>query len=154
MAFYSFDTSAILNGRRDLFRPNVFRTTWTNVEEMITAGHIRAVAVVAQELQKRTDEAHQWASAQPDLFVPLDQAIQQATRNVLSVHPRLVGVGGGRNAADPFVIALAMTHNGAVVSEETASGNINRPRIPDVCQALAVPCLTLMDFIEQQGWTF
>ncbi len=28
---YSFDTSAILNGRRDLFRPAVFRGLWGRV---------------------------------------------------------------------------------------------------------------------------
>jgi hypothetical protein len=39
--FYSFDTSAILNGRRDLFRPTVFQTLWTQIEYAIVAGQIR-----------------------------------------------------------------------------------------------------------------
>jgi hypothetical protein len=47
-----------------------------------------------------------------------------------------------------------MANKGKVVSEETASGRIDRPRIPDVCNAIGVPCLTLMDYIEEQGWSW
>lgn len=74
--------------------------------------------------------------------------------HILAAHPRLVGNGGGRNGADPFVIALAMVNHGAVVTDETFSGNLNKPRIPDVCQALSVPCMTVMDFVEAQHWSF
>lgn len=66
----------------------------------------------------------------------------------------MVRQGGRRSAADPFVIALAMVNNGTVVTQETATGHIEKPRIPDVCDALGVPWLTLMGFIEAQGWTF
>ncbi len=153
-AFYSFDTSAILNGRRDLFRPNVFAGMWANIEDMIATGSVRAVSIVSDELSKRSDEPYQWAKDQPQLYVPLHQEIQRATRNILAAHPRLVGNGGGRNGADPFVIALAMVNHGAVVTDETFSGNLNKPRIPDVCQALSVPCMTVMDFVEAQHWSF
>jgi hypothetical protein len=37
-AYYSFDTSAILNGWRDLFRPTVFQSLWIQIEGSITAG--------------------------------------------------------------------------------------------------------------------
>ena len=71
------------------------------------------------------------------LFVPLDEALQRATREILAAHPKLMGRGGGRNAADPFFIGLAMARAGVVVTEETMSGNLDtKPRIPDVCQAL------------------
>lgn len=152
--FYSFDTSAILNGRRDLFRPTVFQTLWAQIEDAIAAGQIRSVDEVQRELARRDDDARQWADAQTDLFVPLELPIQQSAKQILSVHPRLVGQGGRRSAADPFVIALAMVRNGTVVTEETARGNLTSPRIPDVCADLGVPCLNLMEYIEAQGWTF
>ena len=69
---YSFDTSAILNGRRDLFRPTVFHTLWAQIEDAIVAGQIRSVDEVQRELARRDDDAKQWADAQSDLFVPLD----------------------------------------------------------------------------------
>ena len=55
-----------------------------------------------------------------------------------------------RSGVDPFVIALAMVNQGTVVTEENATGNIAKPRIPDVCDALGVPCLTLIGYIEAQ----
>ena len=152
--FYSFDTSAILNGRRDLFRPTVFQTLWVQIEGAIADGQVRSVDEVQRKLARRDDDARQWADAQGDLFVPLELPIQQSAAQILNVHPRLVSQVGRRSAADPFVIALAMVRNGTVVTEETARGNLTSPRIPDVCGDLGVPCLNLMEYIEAQGWTF
>ncbi|GAA5194019.1 DUF4411 family protein [Arthrobacter gyeryongensis] len=152
--FYSFDTSAILNGRRDLFRPTVFQGLWANIEGMIVDGRIRSVDIVREELNRRDDDASSWASNQRELFCELDEEVQMATRDILRSHPKLVGAGTGRNGADPFVIALAMVTTGTVVTEEHFSGNLQKPKIPDVCQAIGVPCVNLMGFIEGQGWTF
>jgi hypothetical protein len=154
VTFYSFDTSSLLNGRRDLFPPGTFVTLWSSIESMITNGDIRCVDEVRNELARRDDAIHDWAKSQPDLFVPLAADVQRAAREVLGAHPRLVGVGGGRNSADPFVIALARAQAGVVVTEETLSGNITKPRIPDVCEAMGVPWLNLVRFVQEQGWTF
>lgn len=154
MPFYSFDTSALLNGRRDRLPPETFRTVWVNIEEAIAAGNVRAVEVVRDELGRRDDEVSQWAARQHGLYLSLDPDVQGATKEVLASHPRLMGKGGGRNAADPFVIGLARARGGVVVTEETMSGNLSRPRIPDVCDALVVPCVNLVGFIQRQGWSY
>jgi Domain of unknown function (DUF4411) len=154
VALHSFDTSTLLNGRRDLLPPEVFRSLWANVEAMIVNGEIRAVDVVRDELSKRDDEVNRWARAQPDLFVALDADIQRATTNVLTRHPKLMGRGGGRNAADPFVVGMAWARGGIVVTEERPSGNLEKPKIPDVCDAVGVRWLNLIGFIQAQGWSF
>jgi len=154
MAFYSFDTSAFLNGRRDLLPPEIFKTVWRNIEEAIAEGKVRAVEVVRDELNRRDDGVSKWANQQPNLYLPLGPEVQHATRDVLAEHPRLMGRGGGRNAADPFVIGLARVRVGVVVTEESLSGNLAKPRIPDVCQALQVPCVNLIGFIQRQGWSY
>jgi hypothetical protein len=153
MTFYSFDTSAFLNGRRDLFPPESFPSLWERVEEMIGNGSIRAVDEVERELAKRADGVHEWAKHQTDLFVDLDAPLQRETAAVLAAHPRLVGRGHGRNGADPFVIGLARLTGGVVVTEERPR-NLTSPRIPDACNALGIPCLALVDFIREQRWTF
>lgn len=65
-----------------------------------------------------------------------------------------MGRGGGRNAADQFVIGLARAHGGIVVTEETLSNNLERPRIPDVCVAVGIRWVNLVGFVREQGWTF
>ncbi|MGW7534079.1 DUF4411 family protein [Amycolatopsis sp. NPDC054798] len=151
---YSFDTSAILNGRRDQLPPSVFSTLWQRIEALIAEGTIRSVEIVRDELGKRDDDANTWARAQADLFVPLEQDIQLATRKILHAHPKMMGTGGGRNGADPFVIGLALARTGVVVTDETFSGNLAKPRIPDVCKAVSVPCVNLVGFVQAQGWKF
>ncbi|MGY4646472.1 hypothetical protein ACVWWN_000268 [Mycobacterium sp. URHB0021] len=37
------ETSAILNGRRDLFRPTVFQSLWLQIEDAISDGQIRSI---------------------------------------------------------------------------------------------------------------
>lgn len=150
---YSFDTSAFLNGRRDLLPPETFPSLWERVEDMIGQGRIRAVDEVERELAKRADEVHTWAKKQTELFVDLDAPLQRETTAVLAAHPRLVGRGNGRNGADPFVIGLARLTSGTVVTEERPR-SITSPRIPDVCNALGIRCLSLVDFVREQGWTF
>ena len=154
MVFYCFDSGCFINGRRDLLRPTVFLTLWSNIEDEIAAGTIRSPDIVRDEIAKRDDEVTAWVKAQNGLFVPLDADVQQATKNILGAHKKLVGTGGRRSGADPFVIALAMVHSGTVVTEETPSGNLDRPKIPDVCDDLGVPWTNLMGYIEEQGWTF
>lgn len=96
---YSFDTSVMINGRRDLLPPDLFPTLWTKIEGMITAGAIRAVDVVRDELGRKDDATKEWATNQAALFLPLDEDIQVATREVLAGHRKLVGKGG--RAAQP-----------------------------------------------------
>lgn len=151
---YSFDTSSLLNGRRDLLPPEVFPTLWAKIEQPISDGVIRAVDVVRDELGRRDDATMTWAAAQSGLFLALDADIQRSTSKTLAAYSRLMGRGGGRNAADPFVIGLARARGCTVVTEETPSGRLDRPRIPDVCGALSVRCVNLVGFIKDQGWTF
>lgn len=152
--FHSFDTSVWINGRRDLFPPDIFVTLWQRVEEAIESGLVRSIDVVRDELSKRDDATKAWATSRADLFLELGEGVQRATSEVLRQHPKLMGAGGGRNMADPFVVALAQVRSGTVVTEETPTNNLTKPRIPDVCAALNVPCLNLVGFIKSQGWTF
>ncbi|MGH3615380.1 MAG: DUF4411 family protein [Pseudonocardia sp.] len=151
---YSFDTSALIKGRRDLLLPDVFPTFWANIEQSIQLGHVRAVDEVDIELSKRDDETRAWAKSQSDLFVPLDEDIQAGTMRVLASHPKLAAGGGSRNRADAFVIGFAHAREGVVVTEETMSNRLEKPRIPDACRALGIRCLTLVQFAQEQGWQF
>ena len=152
LPFYSFDSSAIINGRRDLFMPSTFASLWEQIEAMIAIGQIRAVDEVKREIAKKDDDAARWAKAQTGLFVPLTGDIQRATREVLAAHPRLLGIGGGpRNGADAFVIALAIAQGGTVVTQEVPR-HVDKPRIPDVCDAMGIPWLTVPRFVDGQGW--
>jgi hypothetical protein len=124
------------------------------IEGLIAAGAIRSSDAVRDELKRKDDTTREWADAQAGLFLELDEDIQTAASAVLGAHPKMMGRGGGRNEADPFVVAVAIARNGIVVTQETLSKNIEKPRIPDVCQAMRVRCIPLVEVIRDQGWTF
>ena len=151
---YSFDTSVVINGRRDLLPPEIFPSVWSKIEGMIASGAVRAPDEVRIELGKRDDATKAWADSQPALFVQLDIDIQAATAAILADHQRLLGSGKGRNGADPWVIGMAKARNCVVVTEEKATGNPNKPKIPDVCLAVGVRCVNLIGFIRDQRWSF
>lgn len=154
LPYYSFDSGVFINGRRDIFIPSTFPGMWSHIEQMIALGQVHAVDEVKREVTRHDDETARWARAQKGLFVPLTRDVQEATSRVLERHPKLISLGSNRNSADPFVVGLAMAQDGTVVTQETASGKLHKPRIPDVCDAMGVPWMTLPQFVAQQGWTF
>jgi len=121
---------------------------------MIAQAAIRSVDLVREELAVREDEVSSWARSQAGLFVPLTVDVQLSVREVLAEHARILGIGSGRSGADPFVIALARVHQGVVVTEETLSRNLSKPKIPDVCDAMGARRLNLLGFVQEQGWVF
>ena len=59
-----------------------------------------------------------------------------------------------RSIADPFVIAVAKVRKMAVVTGEKRKGNPARPKIPDVCAAYGIKCLSLLELMKSEGWKF
>ena len=81
----------------------------------------------------------------------MDTAIQVAVAAILANHQRLVDTRKNRSQADPFVIALAQLHGFAVVTGERPTGRPDRPHIPDVCTALNIRCISLLELFREQG---
>ncbi len=148
---YSIDSSAILDGWVRYYSPDVFQTVWANMEQLGRRGGIVAIEEVHRELEKKEDGAYAWAKAQLP-SVPIDEPIQQAVAQILARYPRLVDSRKARMEADPFVIALAQLKGLAVVTGEKPTGNLEKPNIPDVCQALGIAWMGLLEMFRQQGW--
>lgn len=96
--FFSFDSGAFINGRRDIFMLPTFAAVWANIEVMIASGQVRAVDEVKREVTRHDDETAAWVRAQKGLFVPLTREVQGATSKVLAAHPKLISLGATRAA--------------------------------------------------------
>jgi hypothetical protein len=150
---YSIDTSALLDGWRRYYSPDVFPAVWSGIEELIDVGDLAATEEVLVELEKRDDEIHAWAKERKDkLVVPIDERIQERVAEILDRHERLVR--NSRSGADPWVIGLAMVEGCTVVSAERPAGSLAKPRIPDVCLDLGVPCIDLLGLFRELRWRF
>lgn len=151
---YSIDTSSLIWAWRFAYPRERFPTVWVRIEALVRSGDLKASPLVLAELERQDDDLHDWAAAQTDLFIDLDEAQQQEVREIMAAHAGIVQPGEDRVNADPFVIALARCRGLAVVSEERRSGNPNTPKIPNVCAARGVRCVNLLGLMDDRGWTF
>jgi Domain of unknown function (DUF4411) len=151
---YSLDTSALLDGWRRYYPPDMFPSVWSRLDACIHTGQLMATEEVLFELAKQDDDLYKWACERKSLFVPIEGSIQPVVSSILSHHKQLVDTRKNRSGADPFVIALAKVKDGVVVTGERPTGQLDRPNIPDVCEAMGIRWLTLLQLFREQGWTF
>ena len=151
---YVFDTSSLVGAWVRSYPPDLFPGVWEHMSALAQAGQLIAPEDVLDELKDRDDELQAWVKARTDaIIVPTSRALLLEARAVLADHPGLTKTGTGRGKADPFVIALAARRNCPVVTEEQG-GSQPKPRIPFVCSARGVACMSILDVIRIQRWRF
>lgn len=150
---YSIDTSALLDGWRRYYPPDVFPSVWQRIDGLISDGRLSATEEVLFELAKKDDEVFEWAKQRSGMFVPIDEQIQRTVASILAEHKKLLDTRRGRSGADPFVIALAQITKATVVTGERATGSLDRrPNIPDVCAAMGIRQISLLQLFREQRW--
>jgi hypothetical protein len=151
---YSIDTSAIFDGWLRHYPPDVFPALWEKLDSLAANGDLRATEEVLHEIEKQHDEVFAWVAQRSELFIPIDGPIQVCVAEILAAHPRLVDNRRNRSGADPFVIALARVNGATVVTGEIPTSSLTKPHIPDVCAAMGIPWINLLQLIRREGWTF
>ena len=151
---YSVDTSGWLDGWQRHYPPDVFPSLWTRLDDVITAGEIISTEEVYIEIERKADELHGWMKLRKHMLVPLDEPVQLRAAELLAEFPRLVDTLRGRSKADPFVIATAIQRGAVVVTGEPLTGKMDKPRIPDVCQAKNIRCVNFLQMVRELKLTF
>jgi hypothetical protein len=150
---YCIDTSSLIAAWHERYPIENFPKFWDRVDGLIFEKRMVSPIEVFFETKKRSDELHMWLkSRKADVFLELDDAVQNEAAKVLARFPRLVGEKKLNTSADPFVIALALVQGVPVVTEEKPTGSDRIPHIPDVCAAYGVECKTLIDMIRTEKW--
>ena len=157
---YCIDTSGLTHIWRDFYPPTIFPSLWGDIERCISDGLLIAPDEVLEELKRGDDDLLEWAMVRADLFVRHTEDIQNIVTSILA-DPEHVKLIYSKHAdiytdADPFVIATAKVHGCKVISNErlllTPSPNITK--IPNVCADLGVDHLSVLEFIQEQGWQY
>lgn len=149
---FSIDTSALVDAWVRHYPPDVFPAVWSLMDSATRNGDILAIDEVARELERKDDDLLKWVKEREHMIVPIDADIQRRVVEIMSNHGRLVDSRKNRSGCDPWVIALAQERQLTVVTAEKASGNLVKPKIPDVCQVLGVPCIEVIELFRRQGW--
>jgi hypothetical protein len=150
---YCIDTSSLIAAWHERYPIENFPKFWDRVDGLIEEKRIVSPIDVFLETRKRSAELHGWLkSRKADVFLEMNDAVQNEAANVLMRFPRLVGEKKLNTSADPFVIALALVLELTVVTEEKPTGNDRIPHIPDVCAAFGVECKSLIEMIRTEKW--
>lgn len=148
---YSIDSSALIHAWNRAYRPKNFPTFWRLLEDLVDEGRLKASVEVLEELKKKDDDVYAWAKAlRADLFVEIDELVQDAVIDIMERYPRLVDTVKGKSGGDPFVIALAAVASPKmVVVTQEDEGKV---RIPDVCFGEGITPIKIVDLIEWENW--
>jgi hypothetical protein len=123
---------------------------------LIQDGKLIVSRSVFDELQVGGDDLFAWVRGHRATCVQEDnEAIQNQVIAIQRDWPD-GGTDFGRRlrGADLFVIGHAVCAQGQVVSHESDAGNLRDPRIPDACNHLGIECLSIMDVLEKEGFSF
>jgi hypothetical protein len=134
------------------YPPDVFPTIWSHMNSAATSGMIFVIDEVVKELERKDDGIHQWVKKRPSMIVAIDADIQHCLSEIMTNYSRLVDSKKNRSVGDPWVVALARSRSWTVVTAERPSGKLDKPKIPDVCTDLKIPCLSVIEFFREQKW--
>jgi hypothetical protein len=151
-SLYVFDSNAFIYMQRHCPQ-DIFVSLWQKIEEMIAAGQIISPVEVLEELKMGNDSLITWAETHGSIFIPSVEEIQLVVRKILGKYPNLAIASKSANNADPFLIALAKIKNGIVITDEKIGTEL-KPKIPFVCKAYNVPCLSFHDLLRKLKITF
>jgi hypothetical protein len=151
---YCIDTSSTIKWYVEDYPLSIFEGLQERIEELIEMGRLRSPKAVFDEI-KQGDDCHDWCKAQADLFVEESVSVQGIVSTIMATHYNKEKRHKGINGADPFVIAMAKDGgaNWTVVADEHPGSAENR-KIPFVCDAEGVKCITLQQMIFAEGWKF
>jgi hypothetical protein len=154
---YIFDNTPLSLLFRNMYRGR-FRTLWELYDGMVEEGRILSTREVYRELIDGPDPAlREWAAAKLEFFTIPTAAEGTFVARIYAVPHFQQNIEqkkllkGGKNA-DAFVIAKAAVVAGTVVTLEAFKENATK--IPNMCRHFEVPCLTLEEFMEAEGWEF
>jgi hypothetical protein len=157
-AIYCFDTSAFINGWGKYYPRDTFRSLWDQkINELIATDRIKAPEDVLLEIARKADDRlHAWVRAHEHMFVLSTANIQARVAHIVNTYPDFLEQRSADGIwADPYVIALAQEQNRIVVTYETLKDrNARRPKIPDICNALSVEWITLLNLMQREDWIF
>lgn len=154
---YVFDTSSfIVTGH---YYPQQFPRFWEKFNFAVNQSKIISVREVYKELDNEASAPHliAWINEYKSIFQIPDAIATHFTSTIFAV-PHFQGLINdrsrltGRPSADPFVIAVAKSQNGCVVTQEKEKPNA--PKIPNVCLHFGIDCTDLQGFMEREGWSF
>lgn len=155
---YSIDTNIIIDWWERRYPPDVFPSVRRKFENVVGVKLFAPERVKDEINRVGSPELKLWAHQHGGLFIPHDVALQTEANSISINFPGLIDPNASNDEADRWIIALAKVKGYKVVTHETSAAMKRRPPrshyIPDVCNALSIPCINLVELMREEHWSF
>ena len=153
---YVLDTSALLDAWWKWYSPSSHPAFWDKLYDLAMRKEATIPDAVVLEIEEKDANLYKWCKERESVIcTPSEQAIQDKVTLISNTYPNLRRAGDPkRNFADPVVIAVAQHLGAAVVAHEIPAGNLNGPKIPDVCKDMKIKVRWIYHIASEQKWVF
>ena len=149
---YCLDSGVFINSWTKHFPIDVFPSVWNHLDKLCRDNVVFVPPEVAKEVYRIDDGVAKWLRARRKIIArPSDEIVLQ-TKEIINQYQRLAAEGSGRSGADPWVIGYAFHRKAIVVTEEQYSNNLNKPKIPDVCDDLQMTHMSTVGLLRSTGF--
>lgn len=162
---YCMDTSAFISLDKD-YPFEVFPSLWDEfIIGLVKEQRLISPDEVKEELKRKDNELLRWVTKHcSSVFIKPGIKIMERVKEIMDIFPNLINENSPRhNQADPFVIALALETRKAlpgtlkdlevmVITYEKFTGNLQGPKMPDICKYYELGVGRLIDIFKNEGW--
>lgn len=147
---YIIDTSSMLSQKdNEPHRRKIFRSQWEKIDELVERQEIVTCSETALEVNDEVVKT--WLRDHQCVILQIDDEVQTNVTRVVTQNPQLIDFRSCKSSGDAFLIATAMKYGLTVITEENKTSN---KKIPFVCSQMGVPCMSILELCEHEGWVF
>ena len=156
---YLLDADVLIRAKNLHYGFDFCPAFWDWIVRNHAAGTVLSVARVGVEIQDRKDELSKWASQKLKGFFVPPRASDSVSLGSVSAwvtrqHYDPAGINAFFQKADYFLVGQALGGGHTVVTHEVAAPKARKIKIPDVCKALGVPCVTPFSMLRREKAAF
>jgi len=142
---FLLDANVFIFAHRDYYPPERVPEYWEWLAYKAAEGAIKVPQPIWDELKPQDENLKEWFKAHEAEFILDPDDSDVMVPDVLDQYaPDLNDSEIEQIGNDPFLIAAALQYGATVVSKEGSKPGKQRAnrKIPDICRALGVPCIT------------
>lgn len=154
---YLLDANSYIQAKNLHYQMSFCPAYWDWLDQQYEASALASIRTVYDELSEGDDELSEWVKERKAQFLPVSgDEIQEQFAEVAQHVVDLEGkkpefVAEFLSKADPWLIAAAASlDGGTVVTHETpVPADSTKVKIPNICSAFEVPCITTFELLNR-----
>jgi hypothetical protein len=156
---YLLDANIFIQGKNRHYGFDFCPAFWLWLETQNAVGKVASIEKVGDELQGHEDDLATWAEGRgPSFFLPPDEQVLPALATVATWSNGhgfdAAAISTFLQGADYWLVAHALAHGFTVVTHEMPANSAKKIKIPNVCVALKVPCVSPYEMLRRERARF